>query len=89
MLRVTSEANEYLRQVRDARELESMAGARFVRSPGGIGLTFASAPALGDQILAAKELPLYIPDDLAAALAWAIIDVSRENGDPKLVLRPQ
>jgi hypothetical protein len=52
-------------------------------------LTFASAPAPGDQILAAKDLPLYIPDDLAAALAWAIIDVSSENGNPELVLRPQ
>jgi hypothetical protein len=89
MLRVTSEANDYLRQVREARGFEPTAGARFVRSPGGIGLTFASAPAPGDQILTAKELPLYIPDDLAAALAWAIIDVTRENGNPKLVLRPQ
>lgn len=44
MIQLTSDANEYQRQVREARGIESTAGARFVRSPGGIGLTFATAP---------------------------------------------
>jgi Fe-S cluster assembly iron-binding protein IscA len=89
MIRVTSHANKYLRQVREAKGIESTAGARFVRSPGGIGVTFATAPAPGDQVVGAKDLTLYIPDDLAAALANSIIDVSSENGNSRLVLRPQ
>lgn len=89
MLQVTSAANEYLRHVRDAKGIDSKAGARFVRRSGGIGLTFAPAPAPGDQILAGVDLPVYIPDDLAAALATSIVDVRREDGGPRLVLRPQ
>ncbi len=89
MLRVTKAATEYIRGVRDANAADPSAGARFVRSGGGIGLTFASAPAPGDQIVSGPYLPLYVPDDLATALASAIIDVRREDGVPKLVLRPQ
>lgn len=89
MIRVTSYANEYLRHVREAKGIESTAGARFIRSPGGIGVTFAKAPAPGDQVVGDRDLTLYIPDDLAAALANSIINVSIENGNPRLVLRPQ
>ena len=89
MIRVTSYANEYLRHVREAKGIESTAGARFIRSPGGIGVTFAKAPAPGDQVVGDRDLTLYIPDDLAAALANSTIDVSIENGNPQLVLRPQ
>jgi hypothetical protein len=89
MIQLTSDANEYLRQVREARGIESTAGARFVRSPGGIGLTFATAPSPGDQLVRAEDLQLYIPDDLASALASSIIDVSADDGTPRLVLRPQ
>ena len=89
MLRVTKAASQYIRSVRDANAADPSAGARFVRSAGGIGLTFANAPDPGDQILSGPNLPLYVPDDLATALAHAIIDVRREDGVSKLVLRPQ
>ena len=89
MLRVTKAASQYIRRVRDANAADPSAGARFVRSAGGIGLTFVNAPAPGDQILPGRNLPLYVPDDLATALASAIIDVKREDGVSELVLRPQ
>ena len=75
MLRVTKAASQYIRSVRDAHAADPSAGARFVRSAGGIGLTLPVAPAPGDQILSGPNLSLYVPDDLATALASAIIDV--------------
>ena len=89
MLQVTPAASEYLRTARDERGIDSSAGARFVRNSAGIGLTFAPAPALGDQVLSGTQIPVYVPEDLAVPLANSIIDVRREDGGSKLVLRPQ
>jgi hypothetical protein len=39
MLRITRQATRYLRRAREEAGLDSNAGARFVRTPSGVGLT--------------------------------------------------
>ena len=89
MLHITDQATSHLLRARTEHGFGNTAGARFVRSHGGIGLTFADGPEQGDQVLAGSALPIYVADDVGAALDRAVIDVAPENGEPRLVLRPQ
>jgi Fe-S cluster assembly iron-binding protein IscA len=89
MLRITRQANRYLRRAREEAGLDSSAGARLVRTPGGVGLTFAAAPERHDRVAGEDGVPIYLDEHVAAALDRSVIDVSNEDGHPRLVIRPQ
>jgi len=89
MLRITRQASRYLRRARVLAGLESNAGARFVRTPSGVGLTFAAAPEPSDRVAADDDVPIYVDELVAAVLDRSVIDVSSEDGHQRLVIRPQ
>jgi hypothetical protein len=89
MLQITDQATIHLLHARTEYGFGKTDGARFVRSSTGIGLTFAATPQEGDQVLVASALPIYVADEVSAALDRAVIDVTADNGEPRLVLRPQ
>lgn len=89
MLQITREATRYLLRAREERGLDAGTGARFVRTPSGVGLTFASEPEPLDRAVGDEDLPIYLDEDLAVALDRAIIDVRSEGGESRLSIRPQ
>lgn len=90
MLQITEQATTHLLRARTEHGFDEHAGARFVRGSAGVGLTFASAPEPGDQVVAAgSALPVYVAEDAAAVLDQAVIDVAADNGESRLVLRSQ
>jgi Fe-S cluster assembly iron-binding protein IscA len=89
MLRITREATQYLIRVRGERGLGAAAGARLVRTSAGVGLTFAPGPEPDDRVVENKDVPIYIAEDVSAALERSIIDVKMEGGESRLALRPQ
>jgi hypothetical protein len=89
MLQITRQATTHLLRTRAELGLDDRAGARFVRGSAGIGVTFAAAPEPGDHVLSGSALPIYVADDVTAALDQALIDVAADDGDARLVLRPQ
>ena len=89
MLRITRQANRYLRRAREEAGLDSNAGARFVRTSSGVGLTFAAAPEPSDRVAADDDVVIYVDEHVAAALDRSVIDVSNEDGHQRLVIRPQ
>ena len=89
MLHVTREAAAHLRREREERGFDPGTGARFIRSSTGVGLTFAAEPGPMDRAMGDDDLPIYLDEDVAAALDRAIIDVQRERGEARLVIRPQ
>jgi hypothetical protein len=90
MLQITEQATTHLLRARTESGFDEHAGARFVGGSAGVGLTFASAPEPGDQVLAAgSPLPIYVADDISAVLDQAVIDVAPDDGESRLVLRSQ
>jgi hypothetical protein len=89
MLQITREATRYLLRTREERGLDARTGARFVRTPRGVGLTFVSGPDPHDRVVGNDALPIYLDDDIAAALDRSIIDVRNEDGQSRLSIRPQ
>jgi Fe-S cluster assembly iron-binding protein IscA len=89
MLQITREATRYLRRTREERGFDAATGARFVRTSSGVGLTFATGPEPQDRVVTYEDLPIYLDDDVAAALDRSIIDVRNENGQSRLAIRPQ
>jgi hypothetical protein len=90
MLQITDQATALLLQVRTERGFDARAGARFVRGSAGVALTFALAPKPGDQILAAESaLPIYVAEDVNSAMDQAVIDVTADDGESRLVVRSQ
>jgi Fe-S cluster assembly iron-binding protein IscA len=89
MLQITDRATTHLLRARTEEGFDERAGARFVRGSAGVGLTFAAAPEQGDQVLTGSALPVYVAEDVTGVLDRAVIDVSAEDGESRLVLRSQ
>ena len=89
MLQITDRATTHLLHARTEGGFDERAGARFVRGSAGVGLTFAPAPEQGDQVVAQSPLPIYVAEDVTAVLDQAVIDVAADDGESRLVLRPQ
>ena len=90
MLKITAQATTHLLRARTERGFDDRAGARFMRGPSGVGLTFATAPEPGDQALRAESpLPIYVAEDVRAVLDEAVIDVTLDDGESRLVVRSQ
>jgi Fe-S cluster assembly iron-binding protein IscA len=89
MLQVTQEATKHLVRVRGQRGVEPDAGARFVASGEGVGLTFARSPQPADQVVEGSEISIYIAPQVAGKLDSALIDVSDRGGKTGLVMRRQ
>lgn len=89
MVQLTQEATKHLVRVRGERGIDAGAGARFVPSGRGVGLTFAPEPKPGDQVVEVKEIPIYLAPEVAGKLDKTTIDVSEKDGKVGLVMRPQ
>ena len=89
MLRITKQAAQQLLRAPTERGFDERAGARFVRGTAGVGLTFAPAPEMGDQVLTDSDLPIYVAEDVTAIPSNAVIDVASDRDESRLVLRPQ
>ena len=90
MLRITDQATNHLLRTRAEKGFEDHAGAWFVRGLAGVGLTFASAPEPGDQVIAkGSRLPIYVADEVRTVLDHAVIDISPDEGEARLVVRSQ
>jgi Fe-S cluster assembly iron-binding protein IscA len=87
-MRITRQATRYLRRAREEAGLDQNAGARLVRTPSGVGLTFAAMPQPSDRVVGEHDVPIYLDEHVAAALDRSVIDVSNEDGHPRLVIRP-
>jgi hypothetical protein len=68
MLQITDQATTHLLRARTERGFDEQAGARFVRSSVGVGLTFSPAPEPGDEVLAGSALPIYVAEDITACI---------------------
>lgn len=91
MLQVTPQAREHLAKVRQARSNDE-ASARFVPSVSGNGvsLTFASQPNLGDHVVHADGIDVFIDKAVADRLDHSVIDVGKgKHGAAALILKPQ
>ena len=94
MLQITHGAATFLSELRRGQEVPDTYGLRvFPEStePGEvtIGLGFTDTPQEGDQVTEQDGLRVFVAPELAAPLEDAAIDVTGDNGTPRLVFRPQ
>lgn len=94
MLQITHGAATFLSELRRGQEVPETYGLRvFPEStePGEvvIGLGFTDTPLEGDQVTEQDGLRVFVAPELAAPLEDAAIDVTGDNGTPRLVFRPQ
>lgn len=94
MLEITHGAAALLADLRKGQDVPDSYGVRvFPEStqPGQvtIGLGFADGPAEGDEVTEQGGLKVFVAPELATPLADAAIDVAQEDGDSRLVFRPQ
>lgn len=94
MLEITHPAAELLTEIRRGQEVPETYGLRVfpeATTPGEvtIGLGFAESPADGDQVTEQDGMKVFVAPELAEPLENAAIDVTGENGTPRLVFRPQ
>ncbi len=87
MLQVTAQATSQLQRIRDAKGVDPGWIVRIERGPGGLSLSFVSAPGPGDQQVDSDELALYVAAEALPALADRTLDSqSAHGGRPTLVL---
>ena len=89
MVQVTAEAARHLARLRSDRGLGNEVGARFIRKDGKFGVTFSERPAPGDKVVAKQEVNVFVPTEVADALADSVIDVKTEEGRSRLIARPR
>ncbi|HTK44570.1 MAG TPA: hypothetical protein VL749_04355 [Patescibacteria group bacterium] len=87
MLELTAEASRHLVQVRGERGHGPTAGARFVPTAGGVGLTFSSAPEPGDRVVEADGIAIYLAPEVADKLDGGTVDVGDKGGKAALYFR--
>ena len=54
-----------------------------------MGIAFAQAPATGDEVIVAQELPVFVAAEVAAELGDAVLDVESEAEVPRFVIRSE
>lgn len=94
MLEITQGAAALLTELREGQDVPDSYGLRVfpeAATPGEmtIGLGFTDQPAAGDQVGEQEGLKVFVAPELAAPLEDAAIDVTREDGTPRLVFRPK
>jgi Fe-S cluster assembly iron-binding protein IscA len=87
MVQVSDAATEHLIRVRSERGHGEQAGARFVKTEGGVGLTFADGPRPGDRVVKHDGIAIYLEPAVAEKLDDGIIDIGNKNGRAALYLR--
>ena len=94
MLQITPGAATFLSELRRGQDVPDTYGLRiFPESTEPdevtVALGFTDAPADGDQVTEQDGLRVFVAPELAAPLDDAAIDVTAEEGTPRLVFRPQ
>jgi Fe-S cluster assembly iron-binding protein IscA len=93
VLNMTSDAAALLREARSAAEVPDSFGVRVfaeqdAASGVSIGLGFAEEPFPGDQVSEQEGMRLFIAKEVAEPLSSTTIDASKDDGEPRLLLRP-
>ena len=94
MLQITHDAANFLSDLRRGQDVPETYGLRIFpesTEPDEItvGLGFTDAPADGDHVTEQDGLRVFVAPELAAPLEDAAIDVTADDGAPRLVFRPQ
>ena len=94
MLQITHDAANFLSDLRRGQDVPETYGLRIFpesTEPDEItvGLGFTDAPADGDHVTEQDGLRVFVSPELAAPLEDAAIDVTADDGAPRLVFRPQ
>ena len=94
MLQITHDAANFLSDLRRGQDVPETYGLRIFpesTEPDEItvGLGFTDAPADGDHVTEQGGLRVFVAPELAAPLEDAAIDVTADDGAPRLVFRPQ
>lgn len=94
MLEITQGAAALLTELRKGQDVPEDYGLRVfpeTAQPGEvtIGLGFTDQPAEGDQVAEQEGMKVFVAQELAAPLEDAAIDVTRQDGDSRLIFRPK
>ncbi len=94
MLQITHGAATFLSELRRGQEVPDTYGLRVFpesTAPGEvtIGLGFTDRPLDGDQVTERDGLKVFVAPELAAPLEDAAIDVTGDDGTPRIIFRPQ
>ena len=94
MLEITRGAAALLTELRQGQDVPAEYGLRVfpeTSEPGEvtIGLGFTDTPHEGDQVTEQAGLRVFVASELAEPLEDAAIDVTGDNGSPRIVFRPQ
>lgn len=94
MLQITPDAANFLSELREGQDVPETYGLRiFPESTEPdeltVGLGFTNPPAEGDHVTEQDGMRVFVAPELAAPLEDAAIDVTADDGAPRLVFRPQ
>jgi Fe-S cluster assembly iron-binding protein IscA len=94
MVQISQGATEVLSTLRSTEGIPDSYGVRFYSEKdrdGGsaVGIAFAQAPATGDEVIVAQELPVFVAAEVAAELGDAVLDVESEAEVPRFVIRSE
>jgi Fe-S cluster assembly iron-binding protein IscA len=92
MVEISQGATELLNAVRSAEGIPESYGVRFYSEKDGdgdaaVGIAFAQAPQVGDEVLVAKDLPVFVAPEVAQEVGDAVLDVDDGAGSPTFVIR--
>jgi Fe-S cluster assembly iron-binding protein IscA len=94
VLQITHGAATFLSDLRRVNDMPDTYGLRVfpeTTAPGevSIGLGFTDTPEEGDHVTERDGLRVFVAPELAEPLDDAEIDVSGDNGTPRIVFRPR
>ena len=90
MVEISQGATEVLTAVRSAKGIPESYGVRFYsetdrEGEASVGIAFAQAPATGDAVVAAQELPVFVAPEVAEELGAAVPTVGFRIPDSRLM----
>jgi Fe-S cluster assembly iron-binding protein IscA len=94
VLQITHGAATFLSELRRGQDMPDTYGLRVFpesTAPGevSIGLGFTDTPHEGDLVSEQGGMRVFVASELAEPLEDAAIDVTGDNGTPRIVFRPQ
>jgi hypothetical protein len=92
MVEISQGATELLNAVRSAEGIPETYGVRFYsetdrNGASAVGIAFAQGPVTGDEVVVAKDIPVFIAPEVAQEVGDAVLDVDAGGGSPQFVIR--
>jgi hypothetical protein len=94
MVQISQGATEVLNTLRSTEGIPDSYGVRFYSEKdrdgvSAVGIAFAQAPATGDEVVVAQELPVFVAAEVASELGDAVLDVEGGAEVPRFVIRSE